>query len=320
MLQILFLIAPIFSLIALGFLVAKARYLIDGAARGLVDFGYKVAVPAMLFRAMSQVGDVPVSPLRLLGAYGGGIVATWTLATLASLWLLRRPATDAPAIAMGSCFGNGVMLGIPLILAAFGPEAATPIAFLVSIETAFLWTLGMTHYELAARGPRSMSLAGVGGILRAVATNPIVLSIFAGLAIRFAGLSIPELPDRILALVAQAAIPVSLFGLGMALAAYDIRGQASSIVVLCVLKMMVYPAIAYILATRVFDLPPVWVGALAMFSAMPVGNNAFLFAARYEKAVGSISAAVAISTPLAVLSVTAVIALLQLAGLPAYGR
>lgn len=318
MFQIMLLIAPIFSLIALGFLVAKARYLIDGAARALVDYGYKVAVPAMLFRAMSQVGEVPVSPLLLLGAYGGGIVATWTLATLACLWILRRPSTDAPAIAMGSCFGNGVMLGIPLILAAFGPDAATPIAFLVSIETAFLWTLGMTHYELAARGARSISLSDFGAIVGSVAKNPIVLSIFAGLALRSTGLSIPELPDQILQLIAQSAIPVSLFGLGMALAAYDIRGQATSILLLCILKMLLYPAIAYVLATYVFDLPPVWIGALVMYAAMPVGNNAFLFAARYEKAVSSVSAAVAISTPTAIVTVAAVIALLQLAGLPAY--
>ncbi|MFM9943388.1 MAG: AEC family transporter [Hyphomicrobiaceae bacterium] len=318
MLAILLLVAPIFAVIALGFTCAKARYLVDGAVRGLVDYGYKVAMPAMLIRAMAQVGDVPVSPLRLLGAYGGSIIATWALATLATHLILRRPATDAPSIAMGACFGNGVMLGIPLILAAFGPDAATPIAFLVSIETAFLWLLGMTHYELAARGPRAMSLAGLGGIFVVVAKNPIVLAIVAGLGLRYGELQIPELPDRILALVGQSAIPVSLFGLGMALAAYDIRGQVSSIVLLCILKMLLYPALAFMLATQVFDLPPVWTGALVLFSAMPVGNNAFLFAARYDKAVGSVSAAVAISTPLAVLTVTVVIVLLQAAGLPAY--
>lgn len=316
MLQILLLITPIFSLIALGFLIAKSRYLVDGAARGLVDFGYKIAVPALLIRAMSSVGEVPVSPLRLLGAYGGGIIATWTVATLATHLLLRRPAVDAPSIAMGTCFGNGLMLGIPLILQAFGPAAATPIAFLVSIETAFLWMLGMTHQEVAARGLRSLSLRGVRMIAASLVRNPIVLSIIVGLSLRYAGITIPELPDKVLALLAQSAVPVSLFGLGMALAAFEIKGQWSSIAVICVLKMVVYPSIAFALAVHVFDLPALWAGALAMFAAMPVGNNAFLFASRYERAVGSVSAAVAISTPLAVLTVATVIARLQAAGYP----
>ncbi len=318
MLQILLLIAPIFCLIALGFVVAKARYLVDGAVRGLVDYGYKVAMPAMLVRAMAEVRDVPVSPLHLIGAYGLGILSTWILASLAAVLLLRRPSEDAPSLSMGSCFGNGVMLGIPLILSAFGPDAATPIAFLISIETALLWTLGMTQYEVASRGWRAVSLSGFGGILTSVFRNPIVLSILVGLALRFADIKMPEMPDKILALIGQSAIPVSLFALGMALAAYQIRGEAPAIVLLCLLKMLVYPALAYVFATQVFALPPVWTGALVLFAAMPVGNNAFLFAARYERAVASVSAAVAISTPLAVLTVALIIALLQAAGYPAF--
>ena len=316
MLQILQLITPIFSLIAMGFIIARTRYLVDGAARALVDFGYKIAVPALLIRAMSSVGEVPVSPLRLLGAYGGGIVATWTLATLATLFLLRRPAVDAPSIAMGTCFGNGLMLGIPLILQALGPGAATPIAFLVSIETAFLWTIGMTHQEVASRGFRSLSLNGLRSIAASLFRNPIVLSIIVGLSLRYSGITIPALPDKVLSLLAQSAVPISLFGLGMALAAFEIKGQWSSIAVLCLLKMAVYPAIAFTLAVQVFALPPLWAAALAMFASMPVGNNAFLFASRYGHAVGSVSAAVAISTPLAVVTVAIVIAWLQAAGYP----
>ena len=65
-----------------------------------------------------------------------------------------------------------------------------------------------------------------------------------------------------------------------------------------------------------FGLTPLWAGALAVFTSMPVGANAFVFAARYERAVGSVSAAVAISTLLAVLTVTAMLAVLQALGLP----
>ena len=316
MLQILLLITPIFSLIALGFVAAKTRYLTDGAARGLVEFGFKVAVPAMLLRAMSTVGDAPVSPLFLLAAYGGGILATWIAATLATRFILRRPAVDAPSIAMGATFGNGVMLGIPILLGAFGPDAATPIAVLVSIETACLWLLAMTHLEIASRGLAAVSFRGMGGIIAEIARNPIVLSIAGGLTLRYLEIAIPALPDRILALIGQAAIPVSLFGLGMALAANEIKGQTPTILVMCVLKLILYPAIAYVLADRYFELPPLWTGVLVLFASMPVGNNAFLFASRYERAVGSVSAAVAISTPAAVLTVTIVLALLQAAGLP----
>jgi len=37
-----------------------------------------------------------------------------------------------------------------------------------------------------------------------------------------------------------------------------------------------------------------------LVAAMPVGANAFLFAAKYDRAVGSVSAAIAVSTVVAV--------------------
>lgn len=320
MLQILALIAPIFSLIALGFVAARFDYLGPEATRGLVGFGYKVAVPALLLRAMAAVGEVPVSPLLMLAAYACGIAATWTLASLATRFVLRRPADDAPSLAMGSCFGNGVMLGIPLILGAFGPEAAAPIAFLVSLETPVLWLLAMTHLALAQRGGNRLTAAGLAAIVTDIARNPIVVAIAAGLALRFTGTQIPASLDQILALLGQSAIPVSLFGLGMGLAQYEIKGQAPSVALVCLLTLVVYPAIAYVVAAKLIGLPPVWTGALVLFTAMPVGNNAFLFAVRAERAAASVSAAVAVSTPLAVLTVTAVLALLQAAGLPVVGR
>jgi predicted permease len=48
---------------------------------------------------------------------------------------------------------------------------------------------------------------------------------------------------------------------------------------------------------------------------MPVGANAFLFASRYERAVASVSAAVAISTAISVFTVTAMLAFLKSSGI-----
>jgi predicted permease len=52
-----------------------------------------------------------------------------------------------------------------------------------------------------------------------------------------------------------------------------------------------------------------------IYVAMPVGANAFIFATRYEKAVASISGAVAVSTVLSVVSVTVTMALLHGTGI-----
>ncbi len=314
MLDVLTLVAPIFGLIALGFVVAKARYVSEGMGKAASVLGYKVAMPALLFRAMLAVGDGPVSPLLLIAAYLAGILMAWCLATLATRLLLRRPAVDAPAIAMGCCFSNGVMLGFPIIIQAFGPEAATPLAFLATCETLFLWTFATLHMALAESGGRTLSLKSLAAVMSDVALNPLIIAMATGLGFRYLGAGLPPLADKLLDLVAQAAVPVSLLGLGMSLAAYQIKGQAPTVGTILAIKMLIYPVLAFIIADRVMALPPLWVGVLATYVSMPVGANAFLFAARYDRAVASISASVAISTGLAVISATLVLYGLKLMG------
>ena len=56
MLAVFSLVAPIFGLIGLGLLTAKIQWLDASAGRILAQFGYKVAMPALLFRALSSAG------------------------------------------------------------------------------------------------------------------------------------------------------------------------------------------------------------------------------------------------------------------------
>jgi malonate transporter and related proteins len=230
--------------------------------------------------------------------------------------VLRRPAADAPAIAFACVFGNGLMLGIPLILSAFGPDAATPVAILVTCDSILLWMLGTLHMELTLRGFGGGSLGSLARTVLDLLRNPIIAAVIVGTLWRLSGLALPGVTDKLIALLAGGAIPVSLTALGMTLARYEIKGQTPTLVLITLSKLIGFPAVTMWLGLFVFGLTPAWAGVLAAFTAMPVGANAFVFAARYERAVGSVSAAVAVSTVLAVLTVTAMLAILQGLGLP----
>lgn len=314
MLAILALVTPLFSLILAGWVALRSGYVGRDTTRVLAEFGYKVAAPALLFRTLATAGDFRTSPARLLGAYLSAILAVWILATLASRLVLRRPAEDGPAVAMGSCFGNGVMLGIPLFLSVFGAEAAAPLALLLSLESPLLWTLGTLHMAVVRQG-RSAGLGPTfAGIINDLVRNPILLSIVAGALWRQAGLPIPGIADQILVILGQAAVPVSLFALGMALAMYEVKGEAPTVTVICVLKLFVYPALAFYFAINVFGVPPAVASVFLIYTCMPVGANAFLFASRYERAIAPVSAALAISTVTAIGTLTIMLALLKAHG------
>jgi hypothetical protein len=315
MLQILSLIAPVFGLIAVGYAAASTRYTSDGAAKVVIEIAYKVVLPALLFRSMLAIGELPVSPLLLLAAYASCVLAAWMLTTLVSLLLLRRPAKDAPALAMAGTFGNGLMLGFPIVLTTFGPEAATPMAILATCDSVILWLTGTLHMEIVRRTGGGGGFKVVAGVLGDVARNPLIVALAAGALCRSAEVQLPAIPSRLLDLMAGAATPMALIGLGMSLAAYRIAGETPALAAILIVKMILAPLIGLALAVPVFGLPTLWAGVLVAFLAMPVGANAFLFASRYERAIAPVSAAVAVSTVVSVLTITLTLSLLEAQGL-----
>jgi predicted permease len=158
MTAILTIVIPVFGIMLAGWLTERFRYLPEGSAKVIAQFSFNIAMPAFLFRTMQGVGSMPESPWKFVLAYFGGSVVVWIAAALATRVLLRRSAADGAAISMASCFGNTVMLGVPLALTAFGPEAAAPIGILVSLDSLVLWVMATLHIEWANRRERTTSL------------------------------------------------------------------------------------------------------------------------------------------------------------------
>lgn len=307
MLSILTIVTPVFGIIFAGWISARCRYLSEQAGKSLAEFAFKVAMPCLLFRAMQQVGDLPATLWKLVATYYGAVLLVWAAATLATRFALRRPAADAAPIAMGACFGNTVMLGVPLALSAFGDAAAAPVALLISIDTPLLWIVATTHIEWTLHQGRPGALAQVRGVALDLIRNPIVAAVLAGTAWRLSGLAMPEIAEKMIALLAQAAVPCALFALGMTLAGFELKGQAPTLAAICILKMLFFPLCVYLLAAHVFELSPLWTAIAILFAAMPVGANAYLFAARYDRAVRSVSGAIALSTALSIVTVSLVL-------------
>lgn len=305
--DVLLVVAPVFALIVLGYAASWGRLLSEGAHKGLSDFAFGIAVPALMLRVIATAEFPDVSPLRVWIAYYGAIAFTWLLATLMARYALRRAGPDSVVISVTSVYGNIVMLGIPLSLAAFGPEAAGPMALILAINTPLLWLVGTLQMSVvdvrndAGLGGRVVSLGA--DLIR----NPIILGILGGAVLRLANFGLHPVADKTLSLVAQAGVPTSLIALGAGLRKFRIEGQVPLLGTMCVIKLLVLPLAAGWFAMAVFDLPRVAAGVIIIFAAMPAGANAFLFASRYGRVVDSTSGAIALGTLISALTVSAVI-------------
>lgn len=308
--QVFLIVAPVFALIVIGYAAALSRLLSDVAHKGISEFAFNIAMPALLFRTIATSEIPAVEPLQLWGSYYGAAAVTWVLATIATQLILKRPAADGAPVAVTSIYGNIVMLGIPLALATFGNEAAAPIALLIAVNTPLIWICGTLHMEWTDRKPGVSVAALMGGLLADLARNPLILAIVGGSLMRLTGFGLNPAIDRVLELLALSGVPCALVALGASLTNFRIKGQAATLASLLLLKLLVMPLIAWVLAFKVFQLPPVAAGVVVLFAAMPAGANAYIFAMRYQRVVNSASGAVALGTVLAALSAAVLVSAL----------
>lgn len=304
-------VAPVFAIIVLGLAAGRLRYLGEGADRALIEFVFRVSIPALLLRTIIVAPPVAGSPLALYGAFFGAIAIVWITATVASRVLLGRPAEDWASFALGSAFGNLVLLALPITLRALGPEAATPIAILFLLEFPVMWIAATIQHQVAA----SRAGASLAGALietgHQLLRNPIMLAIGAGAFWRATGFGLEPVVSDTLELMGRAAAPASLFALGFSLARFRFREDLAAAGLIVALKLALLPVAAWVFAFHLLPLPPLWAAVVVLFAAMPTGNVAFLFASKVDRAVAPVSMAIAISIVVSAVTIPAVLYVLS---------
>ena len=80
-------------------------------------------------------------------------------------------------------------------------------------------------------------------------------------------------------------------------------------------SLLVHPALAWILSDLVFGLASDFVRAAVILAAMPAGINGYIFAAMYNRAVGTAASSALLATALSLLTVTGWLAFLQVMGI-----
>jgi malonate transporter len=305
--RLLELTAPLFLLVLVGYALVRWGRWPKAASDVLTRFVFAVAIPAFLFRLMSDFSKLPPVDARLLIAYFGGCVVTFVLARVVAARVFRMNGVDQSVFGLATIFSNNVLLGIPLAKITLG-EGSLPVVSLVLVFNALLlWTLVTVSVEWARN--RDLSLRGVLRTARDVATNPVVAGILLGTIYGFTGLPLPGVLDQTLQLMSQAAVPMSLLVLGMGLAEYGVRQGMGPSVTMTFFKLAVAPLTVYLIA-RALALPARETQAVVMLASLPVGANVYLMARQFDALQGPVASSLVLSTLLASASTPLILALL----------
>ncbi len=294
MLAVLSIALPVFALILTGWGAARARLLGRDSTGAMNSFVVWLALPAVLFRAMAQIDPADLLNVGLLASFGLGIAVPFVISLV---WSRRagNPLSNSAIQALSATYCNVGYMGIPLCLMAFGQASLVPGIVTMVMTACVQFGAAIVLIEMDRPGPPNL-LRSARRIAGAVARNPLTIAPVAGLAVALTGLPLPLVVDRFLVLLGAAATPCALVATGLMLGETTEKFQPRLVARLVVLKLLLQPAIAWVVAFHVMVLPPAWGETAVIMSALPTGAGAFILAKLYGREAASTSGAVLVST------------------------
>jgi len=300
---------PFFAIALLGYVAGRSGLVSQPALAGLNGFVYWFALPVLM---AVKIGQAPLrqtfDPNFLLAYYGGGLIVL--LLALATCAVVFR---DRPAVmvlqGLSAIFGNVGYMGLPVAMAAFGPEAILPAVLAVVGDAGLIVVVAIIAIELDVNRGLGASRA-VKTALRGVLRNPIVAAIAFGMIIALLQIPLPRPVAAFGDLLGGAAAPCAMFALGGSLSDRKLSETAAmggEVALLCAFKLIAHPIAVGLMATYVFPLTPVWTAAAIIQAATPIAATVFVLAQIYGHYVAQSSAAVLLSTAGSIVTISALL-------------
>ncbi|EKD99236.1 MAG: hypothetical protein ACD_23C00065G0001, partial [uncultured bacterium] len=218
------------------------------------QFVIKLALPAMLFNALSQrqIGEILNASYVL--AYLAGTLA---LIGLGLLWGKRKGlgATDSVVAVMGMTCSNSGFVGYPILLLLVAPVAAVALALNMLVENLLVIPLLLALAE-RSRGESGHWTVVVGQSLKRLAVNPLIIALAAGVLVSLMRWQLPEPVLRAVNLFALSSAGLSLFVIGGTLVGLPLAGMGQQIMPIAFGKLVLHPlaVFAAVMALPLLDL------------------------------------------------------------------
>lgn len=305
---ILTIVFPIFAIALFGYLMARLGVLSGRDIEGISRFVFNIAIPVLLFNSLAHVELPAAINWQFMLSYYSVVLIIYGLGLWASQrWFAHSPQEQG-IFGLGASYSNMILVGLPIISTGLGDEALLPLFMLVSVHSGILFFI-VTLLAERSNG-QGLSAAQIASqTLKTLARNPIILGLLSGLLVNLFAIPLPAMMNDALDMFSDATLPCALFVLGASLNAYKIAGHFKEAWVMIGLKMVLQPLLVGLLVFGVFHLDPLWSAVAVMAAGMPIGVNAYIFAHKYQAGIATLSTAILLSTLLAVVSESLLLAL-----------
>ena len=316
-LNILAVTFPFFALVLCGYVATRRALLPQAAIAGLNTFVLYFALPCMLYRFGA---GTPIAQLL-----DGSLIAVYLLCALLMVGLTiaatlhsdkgRIGWNDAAFGALVAAFPNTGFMGVPLLVALLGAQAAGPTIVTIVIDMLVTSSLCIALSRLDGADEHGAARAARLA-LKGVVVNPLPWSIALGALASAVDFALPKPVMGTVSLLADAASPVALFTIGAVLARSQMNSVSRTLfadyVPVALIKLVLHPLLVGGVGLGAMALGlPLERSALVvvvLVAALPSASNVAMLAERFGADNGRIARIILLSTVLAFFSFPAVVA------------
>lgn len=310
MAEVLALALPFFGVIFLGLGCGRLARIPESGLAWLSFFIIYVALPALFFSLVARTPFHELTNGRFIAATTLSTAACFALSLAVGLWLRRGNLPEAAIAAIVGSYSNVGYMGPGLTLGALGAGASVPTALIFVFDSLFFFTIIPIMMAIGGRDRRSVG-ATAWLVVRRVVTHPFNVATFLGVFAAYIEFHPPGAIEKTLEFLRNAAAPCALFTLGVSVALRPMDRMQSEVPALLLIKLVVHPALVWLVLTTVGGFEPVWIATAVLMASLPPALNAFIMAKQYETYVEGASGGVLIGTVVSVVTVTLMLYALQ---------
>lgn len=272
MFDILAITAPIYIAIALGYGLTRWGFFQKTDMRAFGTFVVKVAMPALLFNALSQRKVSDILNAEYVTAYALASLFTLSLSIAWALRVSKVSRSLSSCLAMGMSCPNSGFVGYPVMLLSLGPLASVAgvaLALNMMVENLIIIPLLLAWAETGQSKSRWQGI--IWQTLKGMFYNPMIWGIVLGFLFSWFEWQLPSSLGQTVSFFAQASGALSLFVIGGSLVGLPVQGMGPRVSQIAVGKLVLHPLMMLVVMT--FMLPiqdPVLRVAALLTCAMPM--------------------------------------------------
>ena len=229
----------------IGFVAERQQIFSDHIQSDMAQMITVVTAPALILSTINSSGD--------LGTKGDAInfliiaFITWFIFIASSFFvpkLLKAPKSIMGTVQFLTVFQNNGFMGLPLILALYGPGAMF-YASLVNIPTnLFIYSFGV--WAMSRGNDTDLN---PGQLAKKLFLSPGFLAGLAALIFFLMGLQLPSILEETMSMVGAATTPLAMMVIGMAIAHSNVRNAFADarVYLLMTIKMIALPVIIFLI-------------------------------------------------------------------------